>query len=130
MVSKMKHLITYAFSILLLAGVTAPDGLGRSMSGNQFPSGVAGRVTDRNGAVIAGARIRVTARSSKRVFSFETDSKGEYVADLDPGVYDVEAEAAGFKKERRASIPVMREARSYIDFVMVVNEETTDPQHP
>ena len=52
------------------------------------------------------------------------------MADLDPGVYDVEAEAVGFKKAKRKSIEVLHGARSYVDFVMEVKEEATDPQHP
>ena len=60
----------------------------------------------------------------------ETDSGGEYVVDLDPEVYDVEAEAAGFRKARRRYIPVSREGRSYVDFVMRAEDATTDPRHP
>jgi Carboxypeptidase regulatory-like domain len=129
-VLKMKHLITYALSLLLLMGATATDGVSCSVLTDKFPSGIAGRLTDLNGAVIAGARIRIIARSTKQVFLLETDPKGEYVADLGPGVYDVEAEAAGFKKAKRKSISVLRDAQSYVDFVMEIKEETTDPKHP
>ncbi len=130
MVSNMKHLITCALSLLLLTGVAATNGVGRSLLADKFPSGITGRLTDPSGAVIVGARVRIIARSMKRVFSFETNPEGEYVANLDPDVYDVEAEAAGFKKAKRKSIPVLREARSFVDFVLEPSGETTDPQHP
>jgi hypothetical protein len=126
----MKHLLTCAFSLLLLWGAAAPGGATHATSADQFPSGIAGRLTDLNGAVIVGAKVRIITRSTKKVFSLETDSGGEYVADLDPDVYDVEAEAAGFKKARRKYIPVAREGRSYVDFVMRAEDAATDPRHP
>ena len=129
MVAKMKHLITYVLSLLLLAGVTATNGASLSLLTDKFPSGITGRLTDQNGAVIVGARIKIIARSTEKVFSFETNIEGEYVANLDPDVYDVEAEADGFKKARRKSIPVLREARSFVDFVLKPTEPN-DPQHP
>ena len=130
MVSKMKYLITYTLTLLLLMSVAATNGVSRSLLVDKFPSGITGRLTDPSGAVIVGARIRIIARSTKKVFSLETNPEGEYVANLDPDVYDVEAEAAGFKKTKRKSIPVLREARSFVDFMLEPTGETTDPQHP
>ena len=114
----MNHLITSLLSLMLLTGSVATDKGSRSSMQAKFKSGIAGRLTDPNGAVIAGATIRIITRSTKKLVSFKTDDKGEYIADLDPDVYDVEADAAGFKKARRKSIPVVREARSYVDFVL------------
>ena len=89
----------------------------------KFKSGIAGRLTDPNGAVIAGATIRIIARSTKKVVSTKTDDRGEYTVDLEPDVYDVDAEAPGFKKARRKSIPVEREGRSFVDFMLEPRSE-------
>jgi hypothetical protein len=128
-VSKMSHLITSLLSLLLVTGAIGTEKGSLSSMQAKFKSGIAGRLTDPNGAVIVGATIRIITRSTKKLVSFKTDDKGEYVADLDPDVYDVEADAAGFKKARRKSIPVVREARSYVDFVLEPGPRN-DPQHP
>jgi len=47
-----------------------------------------------------------------------TDDEGRYIAGLDPDTYDVIAEATGFKAGYRKSIPIARDARSYVDFVL------------
>ncbi len=106
------------------------DAVCRSMLAAEFLSGIAGGLTDPNGAVIAGARVRIIARSTMKVYACETDSSGENVVDLDPGVYDVEAEATGFRKARRKSIPVESGGRSVVDFVLKPGrEEVIDPRH-
>jgi hypothetical protein len=115
----MKQLIISLLSLILVAGAVAKERGTRSPThAAGFKSGIAGRLTDPNGAVIAGATIRIIAQRTKKLVSLKTDDKGEYITDLDPDVYDVEADAAGFKKARRKSIPVLLEARSYVDFVL------------
>lgn len=89
----------------------------------KFKSGIAGRLTDPNGALIVGATVRLVSRITKRLVSVTTSDNGEYTADLEPGLYDVEADAPGFKKARRKSIPVQTEARSFVDFMLVPKEE-------
>jgi len=66
---------------------------------------ILGLVTDPSGAVIAGATVTVTdvERGAKR--TMVTDSSGQYVApNLEPGVYRVRVEAAGFKTAERPNI--------------------------
>ena len=52
----------------------------------------------------------------------KTNENGEYIADLEPELYDVEAEAPGFKKAKRKHIPVQHQARSLVDFMLVPKE--------
>jgi Carboxypeptidase regulatory-like domain len=125
----MKHLVASLISIILVTGVGFTDVASGSLSQAKFKSGIAGRLTDPNGAVIVGATVRIVARSTKKLVSFKTDDKGEYTADLEPDAYDVEADAAGFKKARRKSIPVQREARSFVDFMLEPGPRN-DAQHP
>lgn len=112
------YLIASLVLLLLVTGGLATDVASDTSAQTKFKSGIAGRLTDPNGAVIAGAAIRITARSTKKAVSTTTDDKGEYAVDLDPDVYDVDAEAPAFKKARRKSIPVEREGRSFVDFML------------
>ena len=114
----MKRSITFAMFLTLLVGITPPNLMGHASSADKFKSGIAGRTTDPNGSVVVGVRIKITAASTKAVVSLKSNDQGEYVADLDPGVYDVEADADGFKKATRKSISVLRESRSFVDFVL------------
>jgi Carboxypeptidase regulatory-like domain len=126
---KMKQLVASLVSIILVTGFGFSDGASASSVQAKFKSGIAGRITDPNGAVIVGATVRIVARSTQDLVSVKTDDKGEYIADLEPEVYDVEAEADGFKKARRKSIPVQSEARSFVDF-MLEPKPPNDAEHP
>ena len=125
----MKYLIAFTLSLMLLVASVATGGVNRSGAVNKFGSGIAGRITDPNGAVVVGARIKIVARSTKDVVSRKSNDQGEYVVDLNPDVYDVEADADGFKKTTRKSIPVVGEGRSYVDFVLEP-KEPFDSRHP
>lgn len=94
-----------------------------SLAQAKFKSGIAGRVTDPRGAVIVDARIWIVSRTTKKGVLVKTNDIGEYTADLDPDVYDLEAEAPGFKKAKRKRIPVENEGRSLVDFMLGVKEQ-------
>lgn len=56
-----------------------------------------GRVTDPNGAAIAGATIKVTDNSKGTTRTITSDSEGNYVAlSLPPSVYTIKVDASGF----------------------------------
>lgn len=112
----MKYRISFATIMCALALVTI--GASGQRATQTFHSGISGRVTDRNGAVVVRARITIVAGSSKQSVIRTTNDEGQYVADLEPDIYDVSAEASGFKTVYRKSIPVSRESRSYVDFVL------------
>jgi hypothetical protein len=112
----MKHRISFTTIMCALALVTI--GASGQRATQTFHSGISGRVTDRNGAVVMRARITIVAGSSKRSVIRMTNDEGQYVADLEPDTYDVSAEANGFKTAYRKSIPVSRDSRSYVDFVL------------
>jgi len=64
----------------------------------QTPTGtIIGVVTEETGALVAGARITITNRSTGLSRNVDTSADGDYsAASLPPGVYRVTAEAAGF----------------------------------
>ena len=113
----MKQLIALTFSLLLIVGsfpVSATNALGVS---RKVRRGIAGRITDPNGALVVGAKITIVGRSSHATVIKTANAKGQYVADLDPDTYDVTAAAPGFKIATRTT-RVSHGSRSYIDFVL------------
>ncbi len=69
---------------------------------------ILGTVTDISGAVVVDAKVTITNTATGLVRLLQTNHAGEYVAAaLDPGMYTVAAEAAGFRKV--ASTPVLLE---------------------
>ena len=81
--------------LCLLAGVMlAPRG------GAQTTSTIEGTVKDKQGATIAGARVRVVSAELAIDKSATTEADGEYrVTALPPGNYEVRAEKDGFQSE-------------------------------
>ena len=120
----MKHLSAIAL-MLVLAASPSTNARNHSGAAQKFRSGISGRITDRNGAVVVRAKITIVARSSKADVYRISNDEGQYAADLEPDVYDVFAEANGFKKAKRESIPVEREGRNYVDFVLEVAPPVT-----
>jgi hypothetical protein len=58
-----------------------------------------GTIVDQTGAVIANATVTIKDKSTGATRTVTTDSTGSYsVAGLQPGTYDVEVDAPGFKK--------------------------------
>jgi hypothetical protein len=61
--------------------------------------GISGTVFDKNGAVIAGATVVVTNLGTNQAVKLTTSEEGAFTAtSLEPVVYSVAVEAAGFKK--------------------------------
>ena len=68
---------------------------------------IVGRVTDPSGAVIPGAQVSVTNAAMGTKASLTTNGEGIYVAPLlQPGFYQLEVAAQGFKKAVRKNIEV------------------------
>ena len=52
---------------------------------------ITGTLTDKNGAIVPGATVRVTEESTNETKTLQTDSAGEYTAgNLTPGSYTIE----------------------------------------
>lgn len=68
---------------------------------------ITGRVIDSTGAVVQGADVRVRNHETGAIVAARTNESGNFTAPyLSPGMYDVTAEAAGFKKTERPGIQV------------------------
>ncbi len=89
--------------VLLLAG-----GLGWAGFGQDFRATISGQVTDPDGAVIVGAKVRALHLSTNQATEATTNRDGFYTLPyLQPSTYDLEAEAPGFQKMRIANVALL-----------------------
>jgi Carboxypeptidase regulatory-like domain len=87
-------------SIVSILFVALPVGLAQSSMGR-----ILGTVTDASGAVIRGARVRITNTATGVARNLTTTDAGEYAApNLQPGPYLVTVEASGFEKFQRTEL--------------------------
>ena len=101
----MTVLRTIAALLLFLA--TAPAQTAR----------IAGRVTDRTGAVVPGASVTVTNSETGAERKVAANEEGYYAAPLLlPGEYRVTVEHAGFKPITRAGVKLDVDQRAELDF--------------
>src|ERR1051326_2072007 len=78
-----------------------------------------GTVTDVSGAVVNGAKIMVTERSTGISRASSTNESGNYVLpNLPPGSYNVSSEMQGFKKSARSGVDVTVNSTVRVDFTM------------
>src|SRR4051812_3732912 len=64
-----------------------------------------GIVTDGTGAVVPAAKVGVINTATNVTTSLVTDAAGRFLAlSVPPGSYEVDVEAAGFKRARRSGI--------------------------
>ncbi len=74
-----------------------------------------GTVTDETGQALPGAFIKVTQHKMP-IKATATDIDGKFSLELEPGIYDVEAEYAGFVSKRYTEIEVKKEVTNSILF--------------
>src|SRR6266851_1023198 len=87
---------------------TYEPGEGGSSSGS-----LTGKITDSNGAIIAGANVTITNSTTNQSFEITTDSAGVYRAqNLPPGTYTLNASSPGFKSFIATNLNVRSGLRS------------------
>jgi len=86
---------------------------------------IAGTVTDPTGAVVPKAVVTATNEATNVATTTETNAQGQYViGPLKPGVYDVSAELAGFRKMVRTGIELHVQERQAADLTLQVGDVT------
>src|SRR5438128_8610474 len=84
---------------------------------------VLGTVTDASGAVVPGAKVTIQNEGTSFTQSTSTSSSGTYVfTPLRIGMYSVEAEKEGFKKQRRTGLQLNIQQQLVADFTLTVGE--------
>jgi len=80
---------------------------------------IQGIVSDPQGAAIPGVRVTATNVATGQAYSTETNASGLYeFPAVNPGVYTVEAKAAGFANYLRRDIELSLQQRLRVDFSM------------
>src|ERR1039458_5212698 len=75
-----------------------------------------GTVTDATGAVVPNAKVTVTETQTGIIHASKSNESGNWVVpDLPPGAYEVDVEAAGFKKELRKDIALLVNTSTRVD---------------
>src|SRR5215472_9209367 len=94
-------------ALAILATVLVLMFLSSAMLGQAVNATLLGTVTDSSGAVVSGAKVKVTEMRTGLERVSTTNSSGNYqFVDLPPGQYEVTAEQAGFKKATQKGIDV------------------------
>lgn len=110
----IRRMAPLAFSLLslgLLLSVLALPARAQLSSGT-----ILGTVTDASGAVVPGATVKVINPATNLTREVATNEDGNFRVDQLPvGVYQVEFEKQGFKKEIRANVKVDIDQRARLD---------------
>ena len=68
---------------------------------------ILGRIADSSGAVLAGVKVTLTNEATDVSRNVQTNSSGDYVfVEVQPGIYDVQFEQKGFKKNLQKGVTV------------------------
>src|SRR3970040_349307 len=82
---------------------------------------ITGTVTDSTGAVVPGATVTVTNQATNVARAVQTNEAGNYaVPFLNPGIYDLKAEADGFKAAATNGLQIEVGATVRANFAMEV----------
>ncbi|MGB6232528.1 MAG: carboxypeptidase-like regulatory domain-containing protein, partial [Candidatus Acidiferrales bacterium] len=89
--------VSFVFLALLLAFAVVSIAPRTAWSQSTSTGTIVGVVTDTSNAIVPGATVSITLKSTGAVRTTTTDSEGRYVfADVDPGEYDVQVTKQGF----------------------------------
>lgn len=91
----------------------------------QYPVGIAGRLTAIDGSVIPGVEVRAFNQQTKRITTVKTSATGEYWMELGPGTYDVSVVSEPWKTEKRKDIKV-EGGKCFVDFVLTLRPPIMD----
>lgn len=95
------------------------------LSAQEFRATISGRISDGQGAVVAGVKVTATQLGTEAKFESTSDSDGLYtIPFLPPATYRLAAEAAGFKRYVRESLPAGANERLGIDIQLEVGAVT------
>lgn len=93
--------------------------------GAQTAASIVGDIIDSNGSVAPNVTVKIINEGTKIERLVQTNEAGQYrVTPLNPGVYTIQVEAAGFKREVRSGIVLEVGTVLEVDFNLKVGEVT------
>src|SRR5271154_5206538 len=85
----------------------------------QYNASLEGTVTDKTGAVVAGASVTITEQATGITHAAVSGAAGFYrVTGLPPGKYKIEVGASNFKKSTRSDVDVNAETANAANVVL------------
>ena len=109
-------LLSVVFAIAMMAGAV----FAQSETGQ-----ITGKVTDPNGAVVAGAAITLTSTETAAQRTATTNDEGVYaITNLQPGVYEITVQAANFAKSTQR-VQVTVGAKASVETALSVSAIST-----
>jgi outer membrane receptor protein involved in Fe transport len=113
----MRIIFAAAFAVLLVAG---------GLHGQSTRGVLVGSVTDPSGGRVANAAVSVTDQATNSAVRTTTTQDGQYtVTNLEPGLYRVSVEAAGFKTAAVSGVTLNVNQTARVDVRLEVGELTT-----
>src|SRR5438552_2393243 len=98
-----------------------------SLLAQDYRATIVGTITDPSGPSIPNANVKATNAATKSVSETKTNSDGAYTLPfLEPGVYRIEATAAGFQTLNRDAITVSVGQRLNFPLRLTVGQATTE----
>lgn len=92
----------------------------------QATGGFSGTVTDKSGAVIAGAKVTATSQGTGITRETNTDEVGHYVINLLPvGVYALRVESQGFQPGEAKDVKLQVDEQRELDFTLAPGTVST-----
>ncbi len=113
-----KRFVAFLIAVLVAAGA------GLATAQERF-GGLTGIVTDATGAVLPGATVTITSKTTGAARTIVTSSDGLYnVPDLDPGRYTMVVELSGFAKVSMDDVAVSLGKTLKVDAQLKVGDMT------
>jgi hypothetical protein len=104
------HLRSFLFLILLMVS-TALVGWSQTVNATLL-----GTVTDASGASVPNAKVTITETNTGVAHTLQSNESGNYILpNVPPGMYSVDVEASGFKKESRRDVSVQVDTSTRVD---------------
>ncbi|MCI0351066.1 MAG: carboxypeptidase-like regulatory domain-containing protein, partial [Acidobacteriales bacterium] len=120
---RMKKIL-FVVCIFSLATLFAPL-TGTSVAAQRLDGDLRGEIKDPGGAVIPGAKVTITRQTTGLTRTVDTTGSGVFFfGSLLPGKYDVEAEAAGFKRYVRRGVDVSANRVSDLSIELEIGDVT------
>jgi hypothetical protein len=90
-----------------------------TLSAQEYRGLIIGRVTDPSGAVVSNATV--VARGPQQTYTAKTNNNGDFtIPFVQPGTYDVTAEAQGFKRENKQGVNIDVSQKVNLNFSLQV----------
>jgi hypothetical protein len=96
-----------------------------TLAAQDYRGSLSGRVSDASGAVVPGAVVTVMNEGTNARSTTRANEEGNYLVPLlDPAIYSVSVEAAGFKRINRTGVGVRTGDKLNLDFQLDVGNAT------